>query len=144
MLLFCGIFAQIFHITRFSKIYYKKFLVLGFSKLDISKVPPSLNRILGILELDRGDSAPYIFDRKNRVYVPPFSFANLLKIRYLQKFSTFGIFTFITYTYTLNIYKKKVVILRRISERGCKWSKFVLLLFCVCKICTRFRVRVHY
>ena len=71
-----------------------------------------------ILELDRGDSAPYIFDRKNRVYVPPFSFANYLKISYLQKFSTFGIFTFITYSYTLNIYKKKVVILRRIWKRA--------------------------
>lgn len=72
MPLFCGIFAQIFHIQRFPKIYYKKILVLGFQEHDISNVPTFNERILGILELDRGDSAPYIFDRKNRVYVPHF------------------------------------------------------------------------
>lgn len=80
MPLFCGIFAQIFHIPIFSKIYYKKKLVLGFHVREISKVPPINSENIedepGILELDRGDSAPYIFDRKNRVYVPPFLFAN--------------------------------------------------------------------
>ena len=55
----------------FQKIYYKKKLILWFHEHDISNVPPFNERILGILELDRGDSAPYIFDRKNRVYVPP-------------------------------------------------------------------------
>ena len=91
MPLFCGIFAQIFHITRFSKIYYKKFLVLGFYEHAISKVPPSIQRHiedeLGILELDRGDSAPYLFIVINDVYVPLFAYILLyIKVNFFDFF----------------------------------------------------------